>query len=167
MVPLVRMHAFEARLKRMLKSLDTDGMFDPETGLLTRDSFWRDLTKAVAEAADRSQALSVARYSFDGALDRARQPRRRPAGDAARSAISISPAATTTARSWSPSRRPICAARMWWPAASPPRSRTAMFTPHAPHDKVTANVTLATLKTGDTLDSLMQRVMGSRMVAAE
>jgi len=31
MVPLVRMHAFEARLKRMLKSLETDGMFDPET----------------------------------------------------------------------------------------------------------------------------------------
>src|SRR5450830_1998392 len=69
MVPLVRMHAFEARLKRMLKSLDADGMFDPETGLLTRDSFWRDLSKAVTEASDRSQALSVARYSFDGALD--------------------------------------------------------------------------------------------------
>ena len=69
MVPLLRMHAFEARLKRMLKSLDADGMFDPETGLLTRDSFWRDLSKAVAEASDRSQALSVARYSFDGALD--------------------------------------------------------------------------------------------------
>ncbi len=37
MVPLVRMRAFEARLKRMLKSLDTEGMFDPESGLLTRD----------------------------------------------------------------------------------------------------------------------------------
>ncbi len=32
---------------------------------------------------------------------------------------------------------------------------------------LTANVTLATLKSGDTLDSLMQRVLGSRMVAAE
>ena len=32
MVPLVRMHAFEARLKRMLKSLDADGMFDPRPG---------------------------------------------------------------------------------------------------------------------------------------
>jgi len=39
MVPLVRMHAFEARLKRMLKSLDTGGMFDPETGLHARDTF--------------------------------------------------------------------------------------------------------------------------------
>jgi len=34
-------------------------------------------------------------------------------------------------------------------------------------DTVITNVTLATLKTGDTIDSLMQRVMGSRMVAAE
>jgi hypothetical protein len=30
-----------------------------------------------------------------------------------------------------------------------------------------ANVTLATLKAGDTLDTLMMRVAGSRMVAAE
>ena len=36
-----------------------------------------------------------------------------------------------------------------------------------PPEHVTANVTLATLKAGDTLDSLMLRVMGSRMVAAE
>ena len=32
MVPLVRMRAFEARLKRMLKSLEAKGMIDPETG---------------------------------------------------------------------------------------------------------------------------------------
>ncbi len=98
MVPLVRMRAFESRLKRMLKTLDTEGMFDPETGLLTRESFWRDLTKAVAEASDRSQALSIARYSFDGAIDE------RTRLDGARlvtvsSAISILPAATMTARS--------------------------------------------------------------------
>ncbi len=80
MVPLVRMHAFEGRLKRMLKSLDADGMFDPDTGLLTRDSFWQELAKAVAEAADRSQALSIARYSFDGALHERVRHRRRPHG---------------------------------------------------------------------------------------
>jgi hypothetical protein len=34
-------------------------------------------------------------------------------------------------------------------------------------DQITANVTLATLKNGDSIDSLMQRVVGSRMVAAE
>ncbi len=50
MVPLVRMRAFEARLRRMLKSLDTEGMFDPESGLLTRESFWRDLGKVARNA---------------------------------------------------------------------------------------------------------------------
>src|SRR6185437_16120291 len=60
MVPLVRMRAFEARLKRMLKALDTEGMFDPESGLLTRQSFWHELGKVTADAADRSLPLSVA-----------------------------------------------------------------------------------------------------------
>ena len=69
MVPLVRMRAFEARLKRMLKSLDTEGMFDPESGLLTRQSFWHELGKVTADAADRSLPLSVARFSFDNAVD--------------------------------------------------------------------------------------------------
>jgi len=55
-IPLVRMRAFEARLKRMLKSLDTDGVFDPQSGLLTRDSFWHDLKIAINEAADRIMA---------------------------------------------------------------------------------------------------------------
>jgi hypothetical protein len=46
-------------VERMLKSLDTDGIFDPQTGLLTSDSFWRDLKKVMAESADRSLPLSV------------------------------------------------------------------------------------------------------------
>jgi hypothetical protein len=45
--------------------------------------------------------------------------------------------------------------------------KNTVGTPARPHDKVTANVTLATLKSGDTLDSLMLRVAGSRVVAAE
>ena len=69
MMPLVRMHAFETRLKRMLASLDADGMFDPQTGLLMRDAFWRDLNKAMAEASDRSLPLSIARFTFDGAFE--------------------------------------------------------------------------------------------------
>ncbi len=81
-MPLVRMHAFQQRLKWMLKSLDADGVFDPETGLLACESFWRDLGKAVAGAADGSQALLIARYSFDGPTD-ARESRRRLACDAA------------------------------------------------------------------------------------
>jgi len=166
MVPLVRMHAFEGRLKRMLKSLETDGMFDPDTGLLTRDSFAQELAKAVAEAADCSQALSVARYSFDGSLDE------RAGLDGARlvtnlirnidlacrdddgSILVAFP--QTDLRSGHVVVRRIAAAL-----------RNAMLVPQRAHDKITANVTLATLKAGDTLDSLMLRVLGSRMVAAE
>ena len=56
---------------------------------------------------------------------------------------------------------------MWWRAASPALIKNTMLMPQRAGDKVAANVTLATLKAGDTLDSLMLRVMGSRVVAAE
>lgn len=166
MVPLVRMHAFETRLKRMLKSLDTDGMFDPQTGLLTRESFWRDLTKAAADAGDRSQALSIARFSFDGL------PEARANMDAARLLTrlirnidfacgeddgSILIAFTQTdLRSAHVVARRIAATL-----------KNTMLAPPRAHDKIAINVTLATLKAADTLDSLMLRVMGSRAVAAE
>jgi len=45
--------------------------------------------------------------------------------------------------------------------------KNTLLTFHRTHDKATVHVTLATLKNGDTLASLLQRVMGSRMVAAE
>ncbi len=166
MVPLVRMHAFEQRLKRMLKSLDANGMFDPDTALLTRDSFWRDLGKAVADASDQSQALSLARYSFDGPLD----PRASMDGARIVSRLirnidfasrdedgSILVAFTQTdLRTAHVVARRIAAAL-----------KNTVIAPHRAHDKVTVQVTLATLKNGDTMASLMQRVMGSRMVAAE
>ena len=166
MVPLVRMRAFETRLKRMLKTLDTDGMFDPETALLTRDSFWRDLTKAVADAADRSQALSVARFSFDGIadlralIDGARHLPRliRNIDFACRDddGAILMAFTQTDLRSAHVIARRVAAAL-----------KNAMLTPQRGPQQITANVTLASLKNGDSLDSLMQRVMGSRMVAAE
>ena len=70
MVPLVRMHAFEARLKRMLKSLDADGMFDPAapacSPAMRSGAIW---PRPSPTPSDRSQALSIARFSFEGALD--------------------------------------------------------------------------------------------------
>jgi len=166
MMPLVRMRAFESRLKRMLKTLETDGMFDPETGVLTRDSFWRDLSKSVAEASDRSQALSVARYAFDGPLD----PR---AGmDSARLVTRLirnidfacrdEDGSLLVAFTQTDLRSAHVVARRIAGVL-----KNSMLTPDRAHDKITANVTLATLKNGDTLDSLMLRVTGSRMVAAE
>jgi GGDEF domain-containing protein len=162
MVPLVRMRAFEARLARMLTSLDAGGTIDPETGLMTRDAFWRELTKAVADAADRSMSLSIARYSFDGAisdraaLDGARLLTRltRTIDFACRDddgSILVAFTQTNLREAHGVARR--IAAEL----------KNAMTAKEA----LTANVTLATLKAGDTLDSLMLRVLGSRMVAAE
>src|SRR5215470_8614237 len=165
-VPLVRMRAFEARLKRMLKSLDTEGMFDPESGLLMRYSFWRDLGRVTAEAADRSMPLSIARFTFDNAVDD------RASLDAARLMTrlirnidfatrdehgGILVAFTQTdLRSTHVIARRIAGTL-----------KSTMLTPQRRDEPLTAHVTLATLKAGDTLDTLMMRVMSSRMVAAE
>jgi hypothetical protein len=40
-------------------------------------------------------------------------------------------------------------------------------TPAPSRGEIATNITLATLKAGDTLDTLTQRVMGSQAVAAE
>lgn len=164
-VPLVRLRAFEARLKRMLKALDTDGVFDPETCLLTRDSFWHDLNMAIAEAADRSMPLSIARFSFGKELDS------RCSLDAARLmsrlirnidfATRDEEGAILVAFTQTDLRNTHVIVRRI--ATSLKRM---ILTPQG-GEPPAANVTLATLKAGDTLDTLMMRVVGSRMVAAE
>ncbi len=63
-LPFVRVHAFGQRLRRMLKSLDAHGMVDPDTGLLANGAFWRDLNRAVDDAEKRGIGLSIARFSF-------------------------------------------------------------------------------------------------------
>jgi GGDEF domain-containing protein len=165
MMPLVRMHAFETRLNRMLKSLDADGMFDPATGLFTRDAFWRELTKTIAEAADRSLALSIARLSFEGAVEE------RANFDSARLVTKFMRNIDFATRE-DDGGILIVFTQTDLQSAHVVARRLAgslrhMLTPVQPHEQITANVTLATLKAGDTLDSLMLRVMDSRVVAAE
>ncbi|HEY6255397.1 MAG TPA: GGDEF domain-containing protein, partial [Xanthobacteraceae bacterium] len=65
LLPFVRLHAFEAHLKRLLKSLETEGTLDPATGLFARDAFWSDLARAVKDAESNGGCLSVARFSFE------------------------------------------------------------------------------------------------------
>jgi GGDEF domain-containing protein len=69
LVPFVRLQAFESRLRRILKSLDSEGLVDPETGLLGRDAFWRDLDRVVHQAEEDGGALTIARFSFDDMTD--------------------------------------------------------------------------------------------------
>ena len=164
MLPLARLHAFETRLKRMLGSLDGGGLLDPATGLLTRDCFFRDLAKAVAEATERSQPLSLARFSFDGPLDY------RAGLDGARLVTRLIRAidfatqdedgAILIAFTQTDLRSAHVVARRIAGLL-----KTTMLGPS--HGRVTANVTLASFKAGDTPDTMMLRVTGSRMVAAE
>src|SRR5207237_594972 len=46
-LPLLRQHAFESHLRRMLKSIDAGGLLDPRTGLLAPAAFTRDFATAV------------------------------------------------------------------------------------------------------------------------
>jgi hypothetical protein len=162
MVPLVRMRAFEARLKRMLKSLDTEGMFDPKSALLTRDCFWHDLNKVIVEACDRSLPLSVARFSFNSADERA-------SFDAARLMTRLirnidfatreEDGAILVAFTQTDLRSTHVIARRLAGIL-----KSAMLTQRHASE---ANVTLATLKAGDTSNSLMMRLAAGPMVAAE
>ncbi len=69
LIPLVRQHAMEARLKRLLKSIESKGMLDPRTGLLNSDAFARDLAGAIGEANERGSSFSIARFFFPEAID--------------------------------------------------------------------------------------------------
>jgi len=70
-LPLIRQHAFEAHLGRMLKSIDAGGLLDPRTGLLAPVAFERDFANAVRETLSRGGGLSVARFAFDPVHPRA------------------------------------------------------------------------------------------------
>src|SRR5262245_57018902 len=69
-LPFVRLHAFESQLTRALKSLESEGAIDPDTGLLAAQAFWRNLERAVQESEETGGALSVARFTFDGVANR-------------------------------------------------------------------------------------------------
>jgi len=163
MVPLVRLHAFETRLKRMLKSLDADGMFDPQTGLLTHDAFALDLAKAIAEVNDRSQPLSVARIAFDEPLGE------RASLDGARMTAKLTRAIDFACQD-DDGAILIAFTQTDLRSAHVVSRRIAGLLKNVVMAQrgvaVTATVTLATFKAGDTLESLLTRVLGQEPVAA-
>jgi hypothetical protein len=68
--PLIRLHAFETALKRLLNSIECKGLLDPYTGLLRHDAFGQALGLAIEDADERGSGLSLARFSFDEPIDR-------------------------------------------------------------------------------------------------
>jgi len=157
-LPYVRQHAFGARLKRMLKSLDAKGMIDPDTGLLGQEAFWRDLNRAVGDAEKRGVGLTIARFSFSGgdrrvSLDAARLVGRlmRQVDFACREADnSIFAVFTETdLRAAHVVARRIASIL-----------KNTMLAPDRRPGKIDAAVTLATLKPSDSVDTLIARVVG-------
>src|SRR6516225_4342844 len=61
-LPFVRLQAFEAQLTRVLKSLESEGVIDPDTGLLAAQAFWRDLGRRARERGDRWRAFGRTLY---------------------------------------------------------------------------------------------------------
>ena len=165
LLPFVRLQAFESHLRRVLKSLETDGVLDADTGLLGRDAFWRDLDRAVRQAEDGGGALSVARFTFDDMTDK------RCALDAARLFArlmrnidfacceqdgSILAAFTETdLRSAHVVARRIASVL-----------RHTMLSPDPDRRTIKPTVTLATLKPSDNLSTLVARVGTYPKVAA-
>jgi hypothetical protein len=70
-LPLIRQHAFETYLGRMLKSIEAGGLLDPRTGLLAPAAFHRDFVTAVSQTLSHGGGLSVARFAFDAGHPRA------------------------------------------------------------------------------------------------
>jgi hypothetical protein len=166
LLPFVCLQAFEARLRRTLKSLETEGVVDPDTGLLERTAFWRDLERAVREAEDRGGALSIARFSFEGVSER------RAHVDAARLfsrlvrdidfACREQDGAILAAFTETDLRSAHVVARRIASVL-----RQTMLSPDHDRRSIQPTITLATLKPTDNLSTLVARVGTYPKVAAE
>ena len=158
LLPFVRVHAFGQRLRRMLKSLDAEGMIDPDTGLLAHDAFWRDLNRAVDDAERRGVGLSIARFSFDGGD-------RRTGLDAARLLARLMRQVDFACREADNSIFAVFTETDLRAAHVVARRlasilKNTILAPDRKRANVDAAVTLATLKPTDSIDSLIARVVG-------
>ncbi len=156
-LPYVRMHALGQRLRRMLISLDAKGMIDPDTGLLAHDAFWRDLNRAVGEAEKRGIGLSIARFSFG-------QADRRSSLDAARLVARLVRQVDFACREADNSifavftETDLRSAHVIARRIASVLKNTMLESDRKQFD---ADVTLATLKSTDNVDSLIARVVGA------
>ncbi len=71
-LPFIRQHALDSRLARTLKSIESGGLLDPRSGLMTESAFGREFTSAVTDSISRGAGLSAARFLFDQASERTR-----------------------------------------------------------------------------------------------
>jgi hypothetical protein len=159
LVPMVRQRAFESRLK----SIESKGMLDPRTGLLCAEAFSHGLARAIDDTSERGVGLSVARFSFEEALDL------RTSMDAARLVARLMRSMDFACREDDGSIVAVFTGADLQ-ATHVAARRLASIIKHTlirpDRQRAQTNVTLATLKPGDTPITLLARV-SPRTVAAE
>ena len=165
-LPFVRLQAFESQLKRVLKSLETEGVVDPDTGLLVAAAFWRDLERAVQEArslAKRSR-LRVSRSRASPTAAPISMPRGCSAGWCA---TSISPVGNRTDRILAAfTGTDLRSAHVIARRIASVLKQT-MLSPGRERRTIRPTITLAALKPTDNLSTLVARVGANSQVAAE
>jgi hypothetical protein len=165
-LPLVRLHAYEARLQRQLDAIEAKGMLDAHTGLFTVNAFARELDAAVTRALELRLAMTVARFAFlpgvgpRATLDAARLTSRlvRSVDFACRASdgsILIAFPETALRAAHIIARRVATTLKGTMLSSD----KTAML-----NDPI---VTLAALKSSDTAETLLARVSERTAVAAE
>ncbi len=163
-LPFVRLHAFEGRLRRILQSFDNNGIIDPATGLLRTDAFIRDLERAMNDARDRGTGLSIARFVFDASMGS------RAELDAARLVSRLvrnvdfgcrdDDGSVLVAFTETDLRHAHVVARRIASVL-----KHTMLTPDQKHEAMAPAVTLATRKSADSVASLLARVTASAIAA--
>lgn len=155
LLPLARLHAFEARLRRLIKSFDSDGVIDPVTGLHFTDSFLHALDRTLQETEERGTGLSIARFVFDGGG--------RMQADAARLVSKLIRGADFACQDDDGSVLVVFTATDLKDAHIVARRiasalKHTMLTPGAASVAAAPAVTLAARKTGDDMSTLLARV---------
>jgi hypothetical protein len=165
-LPLVRQHAFEARLQRQLTALEAKGLLDPQTGLFTVAAFLRDLDRVIEDAKNRGNTLTLARFSFPPSVDRrANMDAARLVSRSADFACRASDGSILLAFSETALRSAHVVARRIASVL-----RHTMLSPDGADGKparMDPTITLAALKTADTVESLLARVSEPVAVAAQ
>lgn len=162
-LPLIRQHALDARLSRTLKSIESGGLLDPRTGLMTAAAFDREFSAAIADSTSRGAGLSAARFMFDASSERAHYDAARILSRLMRRfdfATMESDGSIVAAFAETDLREAHVIARRIASVVKHTMHAARRETPVDPH------VSIATLLAKDTPDSLMKRLKGNEQRAA-